>query len=89
MAAQKPLWCVEVKWSDLPASDKRMFKGLVEYSIKNHLDNALVTTRTLTEEKEISGVSIRFRPSAAYAYTLGTNILNEGVMLPCQGYTGG
>ena len=74
---QKPYWCVEVKWSDLPCNDSRMLKGIVEYMKNNDLTDALVTTKTTSQDGVIDGAAIRFRPSASYTYTLGTNILGK------------
>ena len=76
-ATQKPYWCVEVKWSDLPCNDSRMLKGIVEYMKNNDLTGALVTTKTTSQGGVIDGAAIRFRPSASYTYTLGTNILGK------------
>jgi len=72
---QKPKWCVEVKWSDLPVNDHRKIKGLISFSKKNNLQDVLVTTKTLYKEKNIDGINVRFFPSAEYTYTLGKNIL--------------
>ena len=77
IATQKPLWCVEVKWSDLPCNDSRMLKGLTEFVSKNELNDTLVTTRTVSQSGIINDVNIRFAPSASYTYTLGANILSD------------
>lgn len=74
---QKPLWCVEVKWSDLPCSNTKVLKGLIDFTKKNGLSNARVTTRTVSQRCIVDEVNLEFQPSAVYAYTLGTNILNE------------
>jgi predicted AAA+ superfamily ATPase len=70
-AEQKPVWCVEVKWSDLPYSDSRKLKSLIEYTKKNNLNNALVTTKTIYEERIIDDITVKFQPSAVYTYELG------------------
>ncbi|WP_422138102.1 ATP-binding protein [Endozoicomonas sp. ALC020] len=75
LATQKPYWCVEVKWSDLPCSDSRVLKGIIAFIKQHDLDDGLVTTKTITQKQTVDGVKLRYRPSAAYAYTLGTNIL--------------
>lgn len=77
MATQKPYWCVEVKWSDQPYYDSRLLKGIAEFVERNELDKALVTTKTISETGEISGVPVTFQPSSCYTYTLGTNILSD------------
>jgi len=71
LAEQKPVWCVEVKWSDLPYSDSRKLKSLIEYTKKNNLNNVLVTTKTISEERIIDDVTVKFQPSAVYIYGLG------------------
>ncbi|VAW85932.1 similar to ATPase (AAA+ superfamily) [hydrothermal vent metagenome] len=77
IATQRPYWCVEVKWSDLPCSDSRLVKGVVEFIKKNDLKDALITTKTISQKGVFDGVSIRFQPSASYTYTLGANMLSE------------
>lgn len=72
---QKPDWCVEVKWTDNPCSDSRILKGLIEYTKKNNILEASVTTKTITQFRDIDGVQVIFCPSALYTYILGANIL--------------
>lgn len=74
---QKPEWCVEVKWTDLPCSDHRLLKGVVEFVKKNGLAEGFVTSRTVSKTCTIGGIPFRFQPSATYTYTLGANILSE------------
>jgi len=77
-ATQRPAWCVEVKWSDLPCSDSRMLKGAISYAKNNEIGIPIrVTTKTISKITIIDDIVIEFQPSAAYAYTLGANILNE------------
>ena len=74
---QKPSWCVEVKWSDLPCSDYRLLKGVVEFVKMNNLNDGFVTSKTISKTCEIDGFPFRFQPSATYTYMLGANILSE------------
>lgn len=76
LATQKPFWCVEVKWSDLPCTDTGRLSGLIEYVKNNNLKDAFATSRTISKECFINDVPTRFQPSAVYTYTLGTNILS-------------
>jgi RNA 3'-terminal phosphate cyclase len=63
---------IKVKWSDLPYSDSRKLKSLIEYTKKkNNLNNALVTSKTISEKRIIDDVTIKFQPSAVYIYGLG------------------
>jgi uncharacterized protein len=80
IVTQKPYWCVEVKWSDLPCSDARMLKGIIEFATKNSLADPLVTTKTLSQTGMFDGVRIEFKPSASYTYTLGANMLSHESM---------
>ena len=75
LATQKPYWCVEVKWSDLPCSDPRTLKGIISFVKQNNLDDGLVTTKTITQERVVDGTELRYVPSSEYTYTLGANIL--------------
>ena len=77
IAKQKPYWCVEVKWSDLPCTDARMVKGVTEFVKSNNLTDPIVTTRTLSQEGVVNGVNIQYLPSATYTYTLGANMLSD------------
>lgn len=74
-ATFNPRWCVEVKWSDLPFSDTRTLKGIIEYAQTNKLTNVRVTSKTITETINLGGIAIKFTPSATYTYGLGANIL--------------
>lgn len=79
-ADQRPLWAVEVKWSDRPDSSRSELNNCVEFVNRNPklIQPVLVTTRTVTRPDFIyQGVKFRFQPSSVYAYTLGTNILRN------------
>ena len=76
-ATQKPFWCVEVKWSDLPCKDSRLLKSVAEFIKQNELSDALITTKTISQNRKFDSIPFRFKPSASYTYTLGKNILSE------------
>lgn len=77
---QRPDWCVEVKWSDLPFKDTRKLKSLSNFMEKNSLEHAaLVTTKEAKGTKEINGSDVQFIPSSLYAYLLGANIQRHKV----------
>ena len=78
-AIQKPEWCVEVKWSDLPCGDARMVKGLTEFANQNSLTDVLITTRTASQVGNVNGVNIRYQPSASYTYELGVKMFTLSV----------
>ncbi len=68
----KPTWAGEIKWSDAsfeyPGSE---LKHLIGFLQKNHLNDAIVTTINVFNQKEIGGVFVNFIPAAVYAYNVG------------------
>lgn len=76
---QKPLWAVEVKWSDRPVTDFSLLRHCVAFA-ETHPKLAqpiMVTTKTIQAAKEYQGIKFRFVPSSLYAYMLGANLLRH------------
>lgn len=77
-ADQKPMWAVEVKWSDRPFTNHPELGNCVEFAKKHDLEEGiLVTSRTVDGQINYRGINFRFRPSSVYAYMLGVNILRR------------
>jgi predicted AAA+ superfamily ATPase len=83
-ATQKPSWCVEVKWTDRPASDSKQLRHVIAFSKEHHLpknpldDSAcMVTTKTHHARKTVDDITIEFVPTSLYAYVLGKNLLQK------------
>lgn len=74
-ARQKPSWAVEVKWSDRYAERPGELEALLTYMPKNKLTEAIVTTKTITQTKELEFVTLHFLPVACYAYTVAENTI--------------
>ena len=72
-----PAWAAEIKWSDRFVERPAELKGLIEFASKNFLPDSpqIATTRTLSTESLVGGVSIRHIPCALYCYMLGRNII--------------
>ena len=68
---QKPAWAVEMKWSDRYFDVPSELKSLLLFMEKNHLQNAIVSSRTKFGTKHMDHMSLTFIPSALYAYLLG------------------
>lgn len=70
---QKPLWATEVKWSDRPATDKRLLKHLVSFQGKNpDLKGFEVTTKTIHRtDTLLDGTPLELVPTAIAAYDVG------------------
>lgn len=78
---QKVHWCMEVKWSDLPCSDKRRLKSLIEYAEKNTQPKVFVTSKTIRQNSLIDDISVTFTPSAIATYLFGINALQQKFQL--------
>ncbi len=75
----KPVWAVEIKWSNRYFDNPNQLKSLLYFCRKNNLQNALVTTIDSEGVKNINGIEIRFHPSALYAYIVGYNTINNKI----------
>ncbi len=76
-ARQKPLWGVEIKWSDRYVQHPGELKSLLWYMQNNGLKEAIVTSETQTVDVEMGSVVLHFLPVACYAYTVGRNTLEH------------
>jgi uncharacterized protein len=73
--AQRPLWAIEIKWSDRAASDPRELRSLKALLEANRsIESASITTRTKTGSLRIGGRQIRMLPTATYCYRVGRNV---------------
>lgn len=71
----KPLWALEIKWSDRYAKNPDELKSLIKFCKENELKQALVTTATIQRVVEHEGIEFTFIPASAYAYTVGANTM--------------
>lgn len=73
----RPLWCVEIKWSNRFYEKPRELNSLLFFAAKNNFKAALVTTMDVLGNKTIDGLSITFLPAAVYAYNIGVITLEK------------
>jgi uncharacterized protein len=76
---QKPEWIGEIKWSDqIENNEYGELRGLTNL-IKKHksIRNAFFTTRTISNELQIDGRSVRVIPCAVYCYVVGRNLTSQ------------
>lgn len=76
-AKQKPMWAVEVKWSDRYANDPCLLKSLISFCSANNLNSPLVTSKTLALAAKVGSVELTFIPASSYCYTVGYNIIRS------------
>ena len=73
----KPLWVLEIKWSNRYFDHPKELKSLYKFCMENTLNYPIVTTINKEGEKEYQELNIQFFPSSAYAYTVGKNSLDK------------
>jgi uncharacterized protein len=76
--SQKPLWCLEVKWSDRVVANHDEINGLLKFLTihgSQMRDEPTVTTKTIRHHFPVQGFPIKFVPSAELVYTIGKNNL--------------
>ena len=73
-ARQKPIWAVEIKWSDRIERDKSVLKSLNAFVVHNPtIQRAQITSKTITDKVKSGQISIRVTPTALYSYIIGKN----------------
>jgi len=76
-ATLKPIWALEIKWTDRYYNKPNELKSLYKFCVENGLNNPIVTTISKEGNKIFNRLNIQFLPSSAYAYTVGKNILEQ------------
>jgi len=74
---QKPLWAVEIKWSNRFVKSVQKLSNLKSFCEKNNLDRTLVTTKDIEKIKELDNLTYDFTPSSIYCYTVGRNAIER------------
>lgn len=74
---QKPLWAVEVKWSDRYYEHTGKLQSLLSFMENNQIKQAIVTSIEKKGKKQLNEVALQFIPSSVYAYIVGHNTLHE------------
>lgn len=73
----KPVWALEIKWSNRYIEKPAELSSLIDFCIKNKLSSALVTSIDVKTEQEYQGVRLQYVPCATYAYNVGKNTLDK------------
>lgn len=71
----KPLWVLEIKWSNRYFETPGELKSLLTFCETNSLKSALVTTIDKSGSIEMQKMKLHFLPSSLYAYTVGKNTI--------------
>jgi hypothetical protein len=73
----KPLWALEIKWSDRYASHPGELKSVLKFCADNNLEEAYVTSITKNETIQLSNLKLHFIPASVYAYSVGAMTLMQ------------
>ena len=81
---QKPIWCVDVKWSDRPGQHAEELKSLAAFASQHPNATVLVTTRTV--ERAISpwagSGALNAVPTSLYCYAVGWAVIRDPPSAP-------
>lgn len=75
----KPLWALEIKWSNRYFENPGELKSLFHFCGKNNLKSALVTTIDKEGSIEKNGLILNFIPAAMYSYVVGVKTLEQKI----------
>lgn len=67
----KPVWGVEIKWSNRYFEKPKELKSLIQFCKANMFEKALVTSIDQTGEKKIENILLSFLPASIYCYNIG------------------
>jgi predicted AAA+ superfamily ATPase len=67
----KPVWGVEIKWSNRYYEKPNELKSLIHFCKSNQLQKALVTTIDQIGTKQIEGLNFSYLPASIYCYNIG------------------
>lgn len=67
----KPVWGVEIKWSNRYFGKPQELKNLIKFCETNKFESAVVTSIDPLGMKEILGLKFTFLPASIYAYNIG------------------
>ena len=67
----KPVWGVEIKWSNRYFDKPNELKSLIQFCNTNNFETALVTTIDLQGVKKSDKINLTFLPASVYTYNIG------------------
>lgn len=67
----KPVWGVEIKWSNRYYENPQELKSLMSFCKENNLDSALITSIDKAGQKVLDNLKFSFLPASIYAYNIG------------------
>lgn len=71
----KPLWGVEIKWSNRYYNKPKELKSLISFCNENKFETAVTTSIDQLGMKEVDDLKFTFIPASVYAYNIGETTL--------------
>lgn len=72
----KPLWALEIKWSNRYIEQANELKSLRTFCESNNLTQAVVTTLDKWAERSMGKLKVSFIPASLYAYSVGKSAVH-------------
>jgi predicted AAA+ superfamily ATPase len=72
---QKPMWAVEVKWTDRYVSAPHELRNVITFCRENDINEVAITTRSRSHMQVVEGIRMTFVPASLYCYTVGYNVV--------------
>ncbi len=69
-AQQKPMWALEVKWSDRACSSESDWAPIMDFAKRNRLDTVYMTSRTISRTSQHAGIKRIVIPLAKLSYQI-------------------
>ena len=85
---QRPVWALDVKWSDRAEGSSIDWAPLLEFSLANNLASAYMTSRTIQRVTTRKGITCQVVPTALLCYQIGRLAATEGNVLGRYGLPG-
>lgn len=61
----KPIWALEIKWSDSYFDKPKDLKSLIKFCVENELQSPIVTSISKEGETVYEGINLQFIPSSS------------------------
>jgi uncharacterized protein len=77
---QKPLWVVEIKWTNRFAENPKELISLRKFCHENQVKEASVTSIDIKKNIDCDNINLDFEPASIYCYTVGYNLVKTKLL---------
>ncbi len=76
---QKPVWVVEIKWTNRFAENPKELTNIRKFCHENKILDAAVTSVDIKKVVDSDNIRIEFTPASLYCYTVGRNLVESKI----------